>query len=64
MALHLPIESLKTRSGLEPVPGFEPLRNLVPTSLESDGLTTAPWRPVQTTARNDFKYMSIVHVAR
>ena len=49
MASHLPIESLKTRSGLEPVPGFEPLRNPVPARLESDGLTTAPWRPVSST---------------
>jgi hypothetical protein len=49
VASHLPIESLKTRSGLEPVPGFEPLRNPVPARLESDGLTTAPWRPVSST---------------
>ena len=39
MAIHLPIRSLKNRSGLEPVPRCEP-------SLLADDITTAPSGPV------------------
>ena len=38
MAIHLPIGSLKTRSGLEPLPRMNP----VPTSPLADDITTAP----------------------
>ena len=37
VALHLPIWSLKTSSGLKPVPRFEP----IPTSLLADDIPTA-----------------------
>ena len=39
MALHLPIGSLKTQSGLEPVPRCEP-------SPLADDITTAPSGPM------------------
>ena len=41
MAIHLPIGSLKTRSGLEPVPRCEPSTYL------ADDITSAPSGPVK-----------------
>ena len=59
MAIHQPIGPLKTRSGLEPVPRYDP----VPTSPLADDITTVPSGPV-VNVRNTITFILVYAMNR